>query len=652
MLVPAVEMTRHLIIMKVVMYNFKSKKLSVASLMMLSVLGSVLPARAEFLELPEIKEMRELRGRTYLRDMEIPAVRERSPDPTAGPRLGVSEFRVQGLVEYPELGITREALNTLVEGIRFEVMREGKLLESGYTVDELGQISDLLVEIEEDTLDRHVTPLDTQKLVYLIREQRGKRGVTIGQIETVANKITTFYRERGFILAKAYIPKQQVRDGIVNLTLLLGMLGDVNVVNNKLYSSDKLKSTFDDLIGKPVTNAAVEERLYLINSFPGINVEGYFEPGYQVGDSRLNINVREENNYDANLRVDNHGSKDTGRYRLYVDYQLNNLLGVADRLNAALLAASSPSNTLYYRLLYGMDLFNPRVKLDLEFSRNQFVVDQSSSAIPLNVNGDVNVRALTGKYIFKRSRTVNYNMDLRYEEISSDLQLGDTPDTDNQLDEKLKNISLNYNFDFLQDKENRLHQGNIKLLSGSFDFGADPGQDESYYILTGGYTLLSFWKIPFFDTNSRVVLRTNAQYSGTYLSPIMKFSLAGPSRARGFEPSLFSADDGIYLGVDWVFNPPDLFDFNIMESINLKNIARPFVFVDYSYGKQYAAPTSTDGDSTGQVTDVGFGLQFSHGRRFQGNLQFAFPLSEKYSGTNTMTSHDNVHVVFDFQYGF
>lgn len=611
-----------------------------------------MPSKAEFLELPEIKEMRELRGRTYLRDMEIPAVRDRSPDPTAGPRLGVSEFRVQGLVEYPELGITREALNQLVEGIRFEVMREGKLLESGYTVDELGQVSDLLVEIEEDTLDRHVTPLDTQKLVYLIREQRGKRGVTIGQIETVANKITSFYRERGFILAKAYIPKQQVRDGIVNLTLLLGALGDVNVVNNKLYSSDKLKSTFDDMIGKPVTNAAVEERLYLINSSPGISVEGYFEPGYQVGDSRLNINVREENNYDANLRIDNHGNKDTGKYRLYADYQLNNLLGAADRLNAALLIASSPSNTLYYRLLYGMDLFNPRVKLDVEFSRNQFTVDRSS-AINLGVEGDVNVQAISGKYIFKRSRTVNYNVDLRYEDISSDLQLAGITDVGNASDEKLKNISLNYNFDFLQDKENRLHQGNIKLLSGSFDFGADQGQDESYEILSGGYTLLSFWKIPFFDSSSRVVLRTNFQYAGTYLSPIMKFLLAGPTRVRGYEPSLFSADDGIYLGVDWVFNPPDFFDFNIMESINLKNIARPFLFIDYGYGKQYKLLASLDASNgSGQLLDAGFGLQFSHGRRFQGNLQFAFPLSEKFSGTNALPAQDDVRVVFDFQYSF
>ncbi|MCP4488283.1 MAG: ShlB/FhaC/HecB family hemolysin secretion/activation protein, partial [Gammaproteobacteria bacterium] len=52
-----------------------------------------------------------------------------------------------------------------------------------------------------------------------------------GQIETVADRITQFYRQRGFHLAKAYIPKQEARDGVVTLALLLGSLGEVEVLS-------------------------------------------------------------------------------------------------------------------------------------------------------------------------------------------------------------------------------------------------------------------------------------------------------------------------------------------------------------------------------------------------------------------------------------
>jgi len=118
------------------------------------------PVSAGFLDMPEIIESPELEKKSMLRDIDIPGVKDRNPDPTAGPRLAVKEFRIQGLVEYPELGITRKEINKLVEKIRFDLMAEDKLLDSGYTLDELGGLSDLLVDIEEDTVKRHVTPIE------------------------------------------------------------------------------------------------------------------------------------------------------------------------------------------------------------------------------------------------------------------------------------------------------------------------------------------------------------------------------------------------------------------------------------------------------------------------------------------------------------
>ena len=468
--------------------------LQVLSFLILIPLFS-LSAHADFLEMPDIKQSPELRNKSLLRDMDIPAVKFRSPDPTEGPRLAVSEFRIQGLVEYPKMGITREALKILSERIRFDLMGEGKLLESGYTIEELGEVSELLGNIEEESTGRHVEPVDVQRLVWLIREQRGKRGITLGQIETVANTITQFYRERGFVLAKAYIPKQQVRDGVVNLTLLLGMLGDVQVSGNKLYSTKTVASVFNVMLGKPITSTAIEEQLFLINDYPGIFVDGHFEPGYQVGDTRLNVTVKEESRYDGNLRLDNHGTAETGLYRLYADVQLNNPLGLADKLQVSALSAFQPSNTNYWQLNYQMKLFGPRTRLAFEASQNQFVVDQTESLrAAFNLNGDVRVAVVTGTYIQKRTRTNNSSFDLRLETITSDLQLGANPTTGDGLDDKLQNISLVYRFDALQEEKKHYHQGQVKFTNGSFVYGVDINQDEKYNILSAGYSLLSFPK--------------------------------------------------------------------------------------------------------------------------------------------------------------
>ncbi|MBI1425468.1 MAG: ShlB/FhaC/HecB family hemolysin secretion/activation protein [Gammaproteobacteria bacterium] len=628
--------------------NFTRRNQAVLAAVTLFIVGA---AHADFLQMPDITQTREIQNKSLIRDVDIPAVRDRDPDPNAGPRIAVKEFKIQGLVEYPKLGITREALNELAEKIRFKLMDEGTLLQSGYTIKELGELSDLLVKIDEETEDRHVTPMDVQRLVWLVRDQRGKRGITIGQIESVANTITRFYRERGFVLAKAYIPKQHVRDGIVNLTVLLGMLGDVKVQGNKIYSTDDLKDVFSDMVAKPVTNAAVEEDLFLINSFPGIVVDGYFEPGYQVGDTRLNINVKNESRYNADIRVDNHGTPESGLYRIYVDGQVNNALGMADMLQASYLKALHPDNTDYYKLSYELNLFSPRTRFGVETSKNQFVVDQSSAQANLDLHGSVFVDAVTAKYIQKRSRLENKSYELRYEKVKSDLQIGNIPDINNALDEKLSNTSLAYNFDFLQEEKRRLHQGKVKITFGSFDFGVKPNQDASYKFLNGDYSLLTFWKVPWVDANTRVIYRAGMQYSGINLSPIVRYSLAGPTRARGFSPSIFTADDAVYLGIDWLFNSPGWFDFNITKSINFKQITKPFLFADYAYGIQHTL-TGGEGDAKATLSDAGFGLQFSYSNNFSGNLMVAFPITRNITGTTVTPEKDNYRVVFDFQYSF
>lgn len=600
---------------------------------------------AGFLDMPEISETPELRGKTMLRDVDVPAVRERNPDPNAGPRLAVSEFRIQGLVEYPELGITREALDKLVDRLRFVFMGEGKLLESGYTLDELGELSDLLVEIEDETLKRHVSPLEVQKLVWLVREQRSKRGITLGQIENIADKITKFYRERGFILAKAYIPKQEVREGIVNLTLLLGMLGEVNVSNNELYREGIIKSAFNSMLTKPVTHAAVEENLYLINDYPGITVDGYFEPGYQVGDTRLKINVKDEKQFSSNVRIDNHGTDDTGLYRIYADGQVNNLFGMADYINASILKAESPSNTDYWRLMYQQNLFHPRVRFSVGTSKNQYVVDNSTANITLNISGSVNVLDSSLIYVLKRSRSANYNVEYKYEELETELQINGNSAGG---DEKLRNNTINFYYDFLNEQAKTLHKGIVNLKSGKYVSGNVDGQAPQFEYLSSDYTLLTFWKVPLFDANTRVIFRANVQYAGKKLSSMLRSSLGGPTKARAYQANLFSADNSYYVGFDWVFNSPGFLDFNIIEGVNFRELVKPFVFVDYAYGKQI---TKGLPDTTTELSDWGVGLQFSQGNNFKGNLQVAFP--SHYDFSNPDISYDKeVRWVFDFQYSF
>jgi len=602
--------------------------------------------------MPEITEMPDFERKSMLKDLDIPSVRDRDPDPESGPRLNVERFKLQGIVEYPELGITKAEIDKLIDGIRFDLMQEYKVLESGFTATEVEEVSHLLVEIEEDTMERHVSDLEVQKLVWLVRDQRAKRGITLGQIETVADRITQFYRERGFMLAKAYIPEQDVRDGVVTLTLLLGTLGEVRVHDNEMYSDEYLASVFDNMMLMPVTSSVVEENLYLINDFPGVLGTGYFEPGSQVGDTRLNLNVKAEKSYDANVRIDNHGSEQTGRFRLYGEILWNNLAGNADQLHLAVLATGDPGNTTFGQFRYSSRVFSPRLTLAAGISNNDFVLGpgNSESVNTLELSGNTTQIDLISTYALKRSRTSSYYIDVGFERIESVLRVGVFGDNDDSLDDFVSSGIFAFTFDVLDEDSKILHQGNVKLTSGRFNKGAEDGQDEKYNILNVDYSLLTFWNLPFSDVSSRVIYRTSFQYSGSPLSSIYQYALAGPTRARAYPVNQFSADNAVFMAADLVFNAPGFFDMTY-GGVNFREISSPFVFIDASWG-QVLSLNDVEPDDSAQLYDAGIGLQFAYRNKFHGNLQLAFPLREKFSSDEFAAPGDSVKLVFDFQYSF
>lgn len=626
------------------------------------LLSIAIDAKAGFLEMPDTSEVPEYERESLLLDLDVPALKDRDPNPAAGPRLNVKEFRVQGLVEYPEFGITRKEIVQQVEKIRFDMMDEGKQLDSGYTFEEIKEVSDLIAEIEKETEGRHVAPVDVQKLVFLIREQRRKRGVTLGMIETVADTITRYYRERGFILAKAYIPKQHVRDGVVTITLLLGQLGEVQANNNKIYSDRMVKRIFKSSLGKPVSNNVVEEKLYLVNDLPGVNASGYFEPGSQVGDTKLNINFIRERRFNSNVRVDNHGSEATGEYRAYTDFYWNNALGQGDELQLGVLGSFNPDNSIYGSARYSLPVYTPRTLFSFGVSSNDFVTDDSTGlSKELEISGESLVADASFIYKISRSRVNNKNIRLGYSRISSKIEFGSL--TNSGVEKTVDKIDLGYSFDMLNEKSRVLNQGSLVLTYAELVKGDDDeGQAKNAPIIFFDYSRLSFFRVPFTKSETKLILRTAGQYAGKPLSEVLRFGLAGPTRARGYQINEFFADDAIYFGVDWVFDGPSLNGKEIAGE-RLEKVIQPFIFFDGSYGVTNS-PLEGESAIKSHLIDAGVGLKITFKDGFKGNLSVAYPVEGKNSAFESpdeeleseveqgKTPGDGIKLYFDFQYAF
>lgn len=631
--------------------NKVKKALCLAAFILLSI--SATTVWAGFLEMPEIEEVPEAENDILLKDLDIPSVRDRIPNPEAGPRLNVTAFRIQGVVEFPELDITREKLIALVEGSRYNLMKEGKLLYSGYTEEELSELQDLIVDIEKETRNEHVNTLDVQRLVFLIRDQRSRRGVTLGMLEDVADQVTMYYRKRGFILAKAFIPQQRVRDGVVTLTLLLGNLGYVALENSSGYSQSTVERVFSDAMDKPVTTEVMEEKLYYLNDMPGLSVQGFFAPGDQVGDTTLKVHTVHEDAYNVNIRMDNHGSDITGEYRLYSDITLNNPLKYGDRLFVALLGAAVPESATYGALRYGGPLLSHRLLYDIGGSQNAFVLgleqkekdkETGEQKVSYERVGGVSTSFDFGlKYQFSRSRVKNTSAGLTAFLIDAEVENDDGIGTHDVV----HNIQLSYNYDFLNQKSRVLHNGAFFITRSMLKETVDEFEFEDAWLLGVEYSSLRFINSVFGVKDIRLVLRAGGQYSGQQLSSINQFSLAGPTRSRAYKSNTFFADDGLYLGAELISDGPSWF--------GLDKFVQPYIFTDAGYGQAYSTAT----DDTGQenettlsalLLDAGVGFKFSFLSGLRGNFSIATPLKTKITDDLNIEKIENVKVYLDIQY--
>jgi hemolysin activation/secretion protein len=602
------------------------------------------------LNLPVKEDEKDIKYKDWvIQNKNIPPVKNRNPDPSKGPRIPVKEFKVQGVKSYPDLSINKDDINKIIEEKRYDMMDEKFLQESGYTIKELLELAQVLSDIDKQNDGDYVELPDVQKLIWLLKEQKNNRGLTIGEIEEISESITTYYRQRGFFLAKAFVPAQDVNDGVVGLTILEGVLGQVKVAGNSIYQSDYISGLFDDVVNKAVVYENIEQKLYLLNDFPGLKLSGYFKPGSQIGDTQLNLNIISESNSSSFLRIDNYGSEYTGTNRLYYQFQWNNPAGYADRMTIGVMQTSEPDNTTYGSLSYRAPVGNEKNYLSISHSNNQYAIDSTSSSglTGYGLNGVTTVSRLSYEHVIKRTRKNSTSFKLNYQESNSE----DTSPESLSFAHIFRSdaTQLSYQYDLLSEEQRHLNNGVVTLSTGDFYIESAGAREGTFDKINIAHHFLKFSNIPFTTIPVRWIVKTAFQYSDKSLPPTEQTAVAGPDAVRAYPVTQYSADSSIYLGLELHTNYPKFLDFNIGHELMFSRVASPFIFIDGSFGIQRSL--SQADDETAELSGWGVGLEVKYKDKYTGHIQIAYP--EKSNISNAGIAVDSAEVIIvDFQYNF
>lgn len=114
------------------------------------------------------------------------------------------------------------------------------------------------------------------------------RDLNLPALLVMAERITQHYRRHGYLMARAYLPAQEIRDGVGTLAVLEGQYGEVLLNNTSSLDSQVPQGVLAGLNHRDVIALEpLEERLLLLSDVPGVKVRSSLVPGASLGLSDL-----------------------------------------------------------------------------------------------------------------------------------------------------------------------------------------------------------------------------------------------------------------------------------------------------------------------------------------------------------------------------
>uniref|UniRef100_B0SXL9 Polypeptide-transport-associated domain protein ShlB-type n=1 Tax=Caulobacter sp. (strain K31) TaxID=366602 RepID=B0SXL9_CAUSK len=228
------------------------------------------------------------------------------------------------------------------------------------------------------------------------------RDLTLPDLRNAAARITRFYNDRGYVLAQAYLPAQDVVAGTVTIAMVEGRYGAVALRNQSGVSDAVAGGVLNGLNrGDPVAIAPLDRRLLLLSDIPGVVVHSTLSPGAEVGSSDLTVDLTRAPRIYGSLEADNAGNRYTGAYRFGGSVNLANPTGRGDLISLRLLA--STEGLAYGRAAWQAPLGDATV--GVAYTHMQYDLGHEFSA--LDASGVSDIASLFASYPLIRSRTAN-----------------------------------------------------------------------------------------------------------------------------------------------------------------------------------------------------------------------------------------------------
>ena len=438
------------------------------------------------------------------------------------------------------------------------------------------------------------------------------REMDLTELAKVADVVTTALRDKGYSLARAYIPAQEIKDGNLEIAVLEGRVGEIIVRGNQNYSSEFIKRGFTPVVRDgAIKQNSLEKSLLVLNEYPDLRATAVLEAGQEPGATDIVVTVKDKLPFHLVMDYDNFGTESVSKNRFGLEVNLGRFLIVeGSSLSLRAVIGSDPKSYHYGRASYLLPINAYGTKLGFLGYGGDFDVGQELS--------EFNITATTWGYSpylthpLVRTRGANLTGEFGFEsKDSTQWLLGSLFSRD-----KVRMLRMGLNADWI-DRTGRnfisfsIFQGLEEALgamenndSKSSRFGADNRFTKAY---------VNWARVQKVIDRVSIILRGSGQASTRPLVVTEQFFIGGADSVRGYPPGEFLGDNGYNVSTELRVSP-----------LPNQDILQLAFFVDHGGVSIKDPPPGVK--KSQQLTGAGYGFRLSLPYNINGRFDVGFPV--------------------------
>ncbi|WP_226372784.1 ShlB/FhaC/HecB family hemolysin secretion/activation protein [Allosphingosinicella flava] len=429
--------------------------------------------------------------------------------------------------------------------------------------------------------------------------------------------------------AIAALPDQNAANGVVQLLVVEGRMGDLRVVGAKKFNEAGYRNAMTQPPGEPVDKARLDADIAWINrnSFREANVVA--APGGSFGTVDLTLAVEEKRPWSVSATLDDTGTDQTDPLRVGAAFTWGNAFGRGDILSYQLSASPDFEKTVAHSL--GFQSFLPW----------RHILNVSASYA--DIKGDLPDPFTLDGYSW--SAAANYEVPLprgqvlivgfEFKQSNNNFRFADLPLNDNTVD--VAQATIGWRGQFEDNRGGTAVGANLTLSPGGLTgrnndetFAATRvGADATYAVLRLSLDRQTRLPAGFTLTNA-----LRAQLSTAALVGSEQLSVGGWSSVRGFDEGRFYGDRGFVLRNE--LGTP------MLERRQTR--LRPYLFLDTAvFGNRSRLAGE---QSWNDVMSAGAGIDVGIGRHLSLRASWGFQISESINNGDKSRGHVGLAATF------